>query len=103
MRVYSCHHKGANQFAHVKTVLMLAHSTYIEARPLLMLKERERVGIIVEIRDVWGDKICVCVTIYMCVCVCVCVVSTRVGEQVFFCCLVVFKCQMQCVGSVCVS
>lgn len=82
VRVYSCHHKGANQFAHVKTVLMLAHSTYIEARPLLMLRERERerVGIIVEIRDVWGDKICVCVTIYMCVFV----VPTRVGEQVFF-------------------
>lgn len=54
VRVYSCHHKGANQFAHVKTVLMLAHSTYIEARPLLMLKERER-----ESGDHCGDTRCV--------------------------------------------
>ena len=101
VRVYSCHHKGANQFAHVKTVLMLAHSTYIEARPLLMLREREREK---EWGSLWRYEMCggikfVCVSLFTCVCV----VPTRVGEQVFFCCLVVFKCQMQCVGSVCVS
>jgi hypothetical protein len=73
VRVYSCHHKGANQFAQ-KTVLMLAHSTYIEARPLLMLFQR--VGIMEMGRyEMWGDKICVCVSLFTCV--------FQRGEQVF--------------------
>jgi hypothetical protein len=85
VRVYSCHHKGANQFAQ-KTVLMLAHSTYIEARPLLMLFQR--VGIMEMGRyEMWGDKICVCVCHYLHVC-------SNAESRSF--CLVVFKCQMQC-------